>query len=387
MRFRSSLSVVVLVLMSVGCTFDSDFTDSDPADFAPSDGEDGAAPSNEGFEVVDERQNVKRGERVGETDMLAIVRILGGASRSRFACTGTVIASDTVLTSAHCTCTEDDCRDTVTVLIRAGANGRRQTQRVGTVIRHPNFEPQRTHVNEALMREVKRPVDDVAVIKLDEDVPDDVKPMRVRKSSMPSTTVAMVGGPMAGEYCTERGSYPTKSVVKIQGKEDGYKVLRFDEFYCEEDIGGPVLWGPDLVVGIASGNKTKFGPFWGGRAVNVYKYHDWIREQTCGTSLWSYCSGKGPICQCANGFGDCDSNADCKNVCVQNNGADFGYASNVDVCVPNIGPGEGTCSCENNFGPVCTPTETRNNCSAGFVPSCTPTRNDQGTACGGCECI
>lgn len=46
---------------------------------------------------------------------------------------------------------------------------------------------------------------------------------------------------------------------------------------------------------------------------------------------WSYCSPSDP---CPDGFGDCDSNADCAvgTQCVNDVGANYGWANSVDVC-------------------------------------------------------
>ena len=46
----------------------------------------------------------------------------------------------------------------------------------------------------------------------------------------------------------------------------------------------------------------------------------------------SFCT---PGCPCSEGQGDCDTNADCAGDlrCVQNNGAQFGFAASLDMCV------------------------------------------------------
>jgi V8-like Glu-specific endopeptidase len=81
---------------------------------------------------------------------------------------------------------------------------------------------------------------------------------------------------------------------------------------------------------------------------------------------WSYCSTS---CPCDNGEGDCDSDAECNSgtECVDNVGANYGWASTVDVCETTSNPNScvgfcgaqasGGCWCDSGcagFGDCCT---------------------------------
>jgi hypothetical protein len=58
-----------------------------------------------------------------------------------------------------------------------------------------------------------------------------------------------------------------------------------------------------------------------------------LRMEVRNTDIWDFCS---PTYRCQHGYGDCDSNNDCAGgaTCVQNVGAQYGYADkNIDVCV------------------------------------------------------
>ncbi len=75
----------------------------------------------------------------------------------------------------------------------------------------------------------------------------------------------------------------------------------------------------------------------------------------CTATLGSgtFCSACGP---CADGEGDCDSDAECQPglTCTDNVGAQFGFNPNIDVCLSSDGGGGGTCTLTNGRGAFCT---------------------------------
>ncbi len=88
------------------------------------------------------------------------------------------------------------------------------------------------------------------------------------------------------------------------------------------------------------------------------KFHTWLAETSaCNAEVgsWAYCSNVacGP---CAQGQGDCDTDAHCKEglVCLQDVGEAYGYAPTVDVCeVPGAIPPKLSCDLANGSWDFC----------------------------------
>ncbi len=360
---------LVLLLPGLGCDVEDPMLD----DEGESEGyEDEAEIDDVEFRIVDANP-VPAGELMG------VVRIqIGGG-----VCSGMLIADDTVLSAAHCFCTDDliggnDCVSTATVNFLDDPNtpGNTATSIAGTVVVHPSYNPSWTD---------NQFENDLALITLDSVAPAYVEPFEIAESNPSSgTTVQIAGYGRTGNGCNGSLGTLNSDVVTINGYEDGSKIMRFnDPVFCSGDSGGAIMnLGETTLYGVHSTTNLTILHGWVNKSIAVAPYRDWIKENTCSTSFWHACDGKGPICECGEGQGDCDSDLDCEGSlqCTHDVGAQFGMHSVADVCL-EPGPIEGVCTCENSgFANMCI--AGYNDCTPGFSPVCTPASG----SCGGCSC-
>ncbi len=286
-------------------------------------------------------------------ELLGVVRV----SSSVGACSGVLIADDTVLTTAGCLCADDllggdVCVGTVTVTFRddPGTAGTSLPSRSGTVMVHPGHRLSwATHQLE----------NDLAIITLGRSAPSYVDPLDVATTNLPAgSTVQVVGFGKIGGSCRAATRTPNFDVVTIDGYEDGGKIMRLDDpAVCEGDSGGAVLnLAGTKIYGVHSARHWTFSRGWESRSVAGGPYRGWIKEQTCSSSFRSACDGKGPICQCGEGGADCDFDSDCKGalVCTHDVGAELGLRSTADVCLeprPRVAPRGPVGSSEAAAGP------------------------------------
>ena len=323
-------------------------------------------------ELARTRSLIRDPTPVGYSEFTGMVRV----SSSYGACSGMLISKRTVLTAGHCVCDADyvgsnDCDTRATVTFRRSSTGYD-----GDVTVHPGYNPSWVD------REVE---DDIAIIKLDADAPWYAEPFDLSKSQVPTNAgVTIVGFGKTGSDCDASNGILNKDTDRIDRYVDGGKIIQFDDadVTCEGDSGGAYIYG-GKVVGVHSGRFPTISHGMVAKGASVHRYYDWIKENTCSSSLWTRCSSSGPICQCGSGIGDCDRDDECAGslVCHHNVGATFGYAASVDVCYAPGSVDPGTCGCASSgFATVCT--TVYNYCATGFYPTCNPLSG----ACGGCTC-
>lgn len=221
-------------------------------------------------------------------ELLGMVQV----SSSRGTCSGTVIAADTVLTAAHCFCSEDtvgsnDCTHaaSVTYRPRPGVPGQRILS--GTATIHPNYNPSWTEGQYE---------HDLAIVKVDGVSPAHVPPFIVSRG-FPATgsIVTLAGFGRRGADCGQQSGVLTSDTDGIDGYEDGHDIMNFDGFvWCPGDSGGAILDAAGEQVAVIS-----METLWTQKAVTTGSEFDWIKSFMCRSSIHNQCSGDGDTCSCS----------------------------------------------------------------------------------------
>jgi hypothetical protein len=305
----------------------------------------------------------------------------------RGVCSGTLIATDRVLTAAHCFCTENlvggnVCDSAARVVFRDNpATGQETPDIDGTGTHHPSYNPSWWDA------EIEN---DIAVVALDSDAPAYITPIPVANSKpLVGSNVMVAGYGLTGSSCGGDAGTLNFDIARIDRFVDNGRIMQFDDpVICDGDSGGPVLnTAGTLLFGVHSDVPPTIAQGWVSKSIMTQPYYEWIRSLTCSSGTSDRCDRKASMCRCSAGLGDCDVDADCATGlrCAQNVGATFGFPPTIDVCVPQGGPMQGTCTCKNSgLANICT--EDENNCSAGFAPVCSPQTGSGGATCGGCSC-
>jgi hypothetical protein len=226
-------------------------------------------------------------------DLLGMVEV---TTTSVGTCTGMVIASDTVLTAAHCVCTEswvggNVCQTRAEVRFRDDPStpGSSRPRLSGAVTFHPAYNPSWT---EAQMEH------DVAIIKLDGVSPAYVKPVILAADYLAQgSTVMIAGRGRTGNDCGGDPGTFNFDLVPFDGYEDGHDIMRFDDtVFCLGDSGGPVLDEAGKRVFAVQSMKS-----WSGatKAVTTGSEFEWIKSFMCKSSRWNRCDGNGDVCGCS----------------------------------------------------------------------------------------
>lgn len=298
-------------------------------------------------------------------------------------CSGVLIRPGTVLTAAHCVCSEvndvwvcPDGRRTQVVFLdvpRLNGSGTLSWPIEGEVIAFDDWI--------GTTETTAHSSDDLAVIVLD-TIPAAfgmaVAPLRVRDPSNPPQAgdfVRMAGvGPadcvLGGGAAVRRIAEGTiADVLTHPAATTSYYSVYSSASVCGGDSGGPLLDSSNRVIGIASRGRN--GTQWAGRYSATLEAYDWIKDHAChGFNAnfpdWSYCND--PMCPCPSEQGDCDVHTHCEYpaLCRNDVGADFNLPASMDVCVecsytPSIdecatagcrcGLGQGDCDSDDECGP------------------------------------
>jgi V8-like Glu-specific endopeptidase len=231
----------------------------------------------------------------GTAELLAVVEVssdFGGG------CSGTVIWPDTVLTAAHCVCSNNwvggnVCASDALVTFRSGPNGGGRRRIRGRATAHPGYNPAWTE------RNIEH---DVAIIRLNGVSPAFVRPVGVASTNAPVNTSMLVAGfGRTGQDCDGANSVLNFTRDPIDAYE-GDNAVFYDRNVCKGDSGGPVLdGGASRVHAIHSMNAWTLFHGWVSKAVTTSSHFAWIREQTCRSSRLYACSGTEDRCVCTGG--------------------------------------------------------------------------------------
>jgi secreted trypsin-like serine protease len=200
-------------------------------------------------------------------------------------CSGVVVASELVLTAAHCLMAGGSIR-----VISLDRRFRNRTHKVASVLPHPSFQPGTTPRTQ--------PGADIALVRLAQPLPADLRPLELGGRLTQGEAVTMAGFGLGSEKnkgsarvlreatLVNAGNYTTANTVKVAvDPEHRGEVLGAGA--CRGDSGGPVLRGKaserDL-VGIVSWSSgplsSRVRLICGGftAITPISEHHDWIVE-------------------------------------------------------------------------------------------------------------
>jgi len=260
------------------------------------DGGDGA-----GTDIGESVHAVANPTPAGARDLLALVQVFVPDNGPHGAqCTGVVIASDTVLTAAHCLCTQNFvggnvCQAFAVVSFRPDpSTGIRALPISGTGTVEPDYNPSWTE---------NQLEHDVAVIELDGVAPAYIPPLRVADDYPDEGDDVMVTGfGKTGRDCQDDSTNTLNfAFAPVDGYEDGWfgppDIMRFtDRPLCPGDSGGAVLDADATrVFAVNSGERVSDRE---DLAITTASEFDWIKSFMCPSSPTNQCDGDGWVCDC-----------------------------------------------------------------------------------------
>jgi len=188
-------------------------------------------------------------------------------------CSGTVIAADTVLSAAHCFCSQDliganDCSSGALVTYRPNPAlpGVPRVMLSGTAIIHPDYNPSWTEGQYE---------HDLAIIKVNGVAPPHVPAVVVPDAYLPAGTIVRLAGfGRTGADCSGPSGILNFDTDDIEGYEDGHDIMTFDDFvWCAGDSGGAILDSSGLLYGVISMETP-----WTQKAIATGSETEWIAE-------------------------------------------------------------------------------------------------------------
>jgi hypothetical protein len=252
----------------------------------------------EADETSQTSQEIANPVPVGPTQLLGIVRV----STAQGSCSGTLIAADSVLTSAHCFCTfnmvgGNVCSSAATVTFRPGPNDPNQQSvvRTGVAVIKPGYNPSWI---QGVIEE------DLAVITLNGIAPPYAQPIRVAQTYLPIGTVVFDAGyGFTGANCAGPIGTLFTGSGPISGYESAYhdrESMRFDtRLFCKGDSGGPVLSSLDpTTMRVHAVNSSEQSGT--NNATVTTQHFNWITGNVCRSSVANpnRCTGWGDPCSC-----------------------------------------------------------------------------------------
>ena len=234
-------------------------------------------------------QAVRLGAAAGPNELLGLVWV----STPRGFCSGTVIASDTILTAAHCFCGEDligsnKCASDATITYRANpATGVRPASVHGTAHIKPNYNPSWTEGQYE---------HDVAVVTVDGVSPAYVTPVELTSNYLNTGSgISVAGFGHTGSGCSGATGTLNYDTTAIHSYEDDHDIMTMSSFvWCHGDSGGAILDADGRQRGIIS-METPYLQ----KAVTTGSEFDWIKGFMCRSTPRNHCDGHGTTCNCS----------------------------------------------------------------------------------------
>jgi len=231
-------------------------------------------------------------------------------------CSGTLIAPDLFLSAGHC---GYQVGDRVRFNYQDDPSG--------------NPRPTTTYDVISVVEQYDTSTLDYAIVQLDGNAGNVFGTAVVHHSNYPlNATVAIIQHPARVPKVVDAGP-----VIDTSSLGSG-NWFRHQVDTTGGSSGSGVLGDNGRLVGVHTNAGCSTGSSPGGN--NAMKITEiWDASPTLRSIYpgWSYCSASDP---CPDGFGDCDSDAECATgtVCVHDVGADYGWGSTVDVCEGSTPP-------------------------------------------------
>lgn len=243
--------------------------------------------------------NIVEASGVNLGDLPGMVKV----NTFRGQCSGMVISNNTILTAAHCICTENlvggyVCNPDVTVSFQRNVAAPNQLpmDRIGRAVYHPSYNPSWTE---------QQLEHDLAVVKLEGVGPAHASSFIVA-NNYPATgsTVMIAGYGMWGTNCLGPSGYLHYDFEDVGSYQDGHDILVFnDRAICDGDSGGAVLepdgtLSPKRLLAVHSALSWEVSHGYINQATTTSMHFEWIKSFMCNTTSRNRCSGNGDLCDC-----------------------------------------------------------------------------------------